>query len=249
MSGREPGKAMNNVCRTPLGAFFAVLLIHAMPASSNGRASAQSKPLEVVPIVGHWELHSEASDVVVTVDATKWKQDARPDVADIGGRLFKAPAPAFVTNATSRDAFPIAAVRAIENFTSGTVRVHFKMIAGQSDQFAGLAFNLRETGEYHAVRYNTKDGNVAIWKYADGARARVAEGTTHAQLPLGSWHELVLHVVDRKATGVVNGKLQVEYTLESPVSGRIGFWAKRDSVSAFKALRVEREETPKRLVP
>jgi hypothetical protein len=39
-------------------------------------------------------------------------------------------------------------------------------------------------------------------------------------------------------TGVVNDKLRVTQTLDHPVSGRVGFWSKRDSVSAFKSLRV-----------
>jgi hypothetical protein len=130
-------------------------------------------------------------------------------------------------------------VTAVENFTGGRAQVQFKLVSGLSDQIAGLIFNLRATGEYLVVRYNTKDGNVALWKYADGARSRVAEGTDHAQLPLGTWHTIELHVMDRRLIGIVNGKLRVEHSLDHPVSGRLGFWAKPDSVSSFKALRVQ----------
>jgi hypothetical protein len=87
-------------------------------------------------------------------------------------------------------------------------------------------------------RYNTKDGNVAFWKYSDGARARIADGTDHAQLQLGAWHTIELRVADRTMSGVVNGKLRVEHTADRPIEGLVGFWAKPDSVSSFKALRV-----------
>jgi hypothetical protein len=70
-------------------------------------------------------------------------------------------------------------------------------------------------------------------------RARVADGSSHAQLPLPAWHQLELRVAGRTVTGIVNGTLRVEHTLDRPIGGRIGFWAKPDSVSAFKGLRHE----------
>jgi hypothetical protein len=201
--------------------------------------SGQSRGLDVVPIVGHWQHHSDGGESIVTVDGTKWDQKPLPDLHAIARQLFTQPGGPFVSNASSSAAFPLAAVRSVESFTHGTARVQVKLIAGKSDQFAGLAFNLRPSGEYLAIRYNTKDGNVALWKYADGARVRLAEGADQAQLALGVWHTIELQVVDRKMAGIVNRQLRLEHTLDSPVSGRIGFWAKRDSVSAFKELRIE----------
>jgi len=37
----------------------------------------------------------------------------------------------------------------------------------------------------------------------------------------------------------VNGVLRLEHELERPVSGRVGFWTKRDSTTLFKDIRVE----------
>lgn len=37
------------------------------------------------------------------------------------------------------------------------------MIGGKSDQVAGILFGLSPQGEYYAARYNTKEGNLAIW--------------------------------------------------------------------------------------
>jgi hypothetical protein len=200
--------------------------------------------LDVIPIVGHWRQHTDGGEQVATVDGTKWDKKPLADPLATVRQLFKAP-PAdvgarFVANASSSGAFPLAAVGGVETFTSGNARVQFKLIAGASDQLAGLVFNLRPSGEYLAVRYNTKDGNVALWKYVDGARARLADGTAHAQLPLGVWHTLELQVADRQVTSSVNGTLRIEHTLEQPVSGRVGLWAKPDSVSAFKGLRIQK---------
>jgi hypothetical protein len=193
----------------------------------------------LVPIVGHWEQQTIGQEAIVTADATKWDKKPIPNLASVANRLFARPDMRFAANASSSGAFPLAAVPSVENFASGTARVQFKLIAGASDQLAGLAFNLKPSGEYLAVRYNTKDGNVALWKYVDGARARIAEGSDHLQLPLDVWHTLELTVADRKVAGVVNGRLRLEHRLDEPVGGRVGFWAKPDSVSAFKALQIK----------
>ena len=198
----------------------------------------------MIPIVGHWRQHADGGEQIVTVDGTKWDKKPLADPLAIARQIFKAPAPAagaqFAANASSAGAFPLAVVGSVDTFTTGSARVQFKLMAGASDQLAGLVFNLHPTGEYLAVRYNTKDGNVAIWKYVDGARARVADGTDHRQLPLDVWHTLELQVVDRKVTGVVNGSLRVEHLLDQPVRGRVGLWAKPDSVTAFKGLQIQK---------
>jgi hypothetical protein len=208
------------------------------------RVHTQPQGLDVVPIVGHWRQHADGGASVVTVDGTKWDKKPLADPLAIARQIFKAPAPGagaqFAANASSAGAFPLAVVGSVDTFTTGSARAQFKLIAGASDQLAGLVFNLQPNGEYLAVRYNTKDGNVAIWKYVDGARARVADGTDHAQLPLDVWHTLELQVAGRKLTGVVNGTLRVEHTLDQPVSGRVGFWAKPDSVTTFKGLEIQK---------
>jgi hypothetical protein len=159
-----------------------VLLVLGAWAVEQGRVSAQSRSLEAIPIVGHWEHQTEAGEAIVTVDATKWDRQLKPDFGSIGRQLFKTPAASFATNASSSGAFPVAAVRGVEGFTGGSLRVQFKMVGGASVQIAGLVFDLRDTGEYHVVRYNTKDGNVALWKFAEGARASPTAPVTRSSL-------------------------------------------------------------------
>lgn len=173
-------------------------------------AYAQGGRLAVDTIVGHWEGTTEQGEAVVVSDTRKWKSD-------------KATTP-----------FPVAAVRGIERFSNGVLSVKFKMVGGESDQIAGLAFAIAPDGTYYYARYNTKDGNVAIWQFVNGDRKRVADGVDHVQLPLNTWHDLRVEISGKNITASVNGKLRVEHTLPQPVSGRVGFWTKRDSITAFK---------------
>lgn len=182
------------------------LLAAGLPASVVAQRS-----LAVDPIIGHWEAVQEAGETIVVADATKWKTE-------------KAETP-----------YPLAAVRGVRSFSEGVLSVKFKLIAGESDQIAGLAFGITPGAEYYYARYNTKDGNVALWRFENGARRRLVDGTRHLQLPLDTWHDLVVEVRGSRVVATVNGTLRIEHTLVEPVSGRVGFYTKRDSVTAFKA--------------
>ena len=143
-------------------------------------------------------------------------------------------------NAAEAGPFPIAAWSGTSSFTTGTLRVRFKMIGGKSDQNGGIVFGLQPSGDYYFVRYNTRDGNVAVWEFANGARSVLAHGEAHRQLPMNEWHELVVVVSEggRTIAGSVAGQgLTVEHRLTKPASGRVGVWTKRDAVTAFRDFR------------
>jgi hypothetical protein len=190
----------------------AIVVLAGVPAIALAQAPGR---LAVDPIVGHWETTTDGNDTVVVADARKWNTE-------------KADAP-----------FPLAAVRGIDNFSEGVLSVKFKLIAGESDQIAGIAFGISPRAEYYYARYNTKDGNAALWRFENGARRRLLDGAAHEQLPLDTWHELRVEVRGTRVTTTVNGKLRIEHTLPAPVFGRVGFYTKRDSVTAFKEFRIE----------
>jgi hypothetical protein len=125
--------------------------------------------------------------------------------------LFGAPSDRFVTNNGGAGAFPLAVWRPTADFTGGTVRVRFKMLGGKTDQNAGIAFGLQRSGRYWFMRYNTKDGDMALWEFVDGERSVLAHGTTSAQLPLNVWHELTLTVSGTAVSGAVNGGARLDH--------------------------------------
>jgi hypothetical protein len=177
-------------------------------------AVAQAPGFAVDPIVGHWESAVEGADATVVADSRKWKTEP------------------------ATTPFPVAAVRGVPGFTDGVLRVQFKLVGGESDQTGGIAFGITPKNEYYYARYNTKDGNVALWQFVNGDRKRILDGADHLQLPLGTWHELKVEVRGTKVTASVNDKLRLEHTLPAPVAGRVGFWTKRDSITAFKSFSV-----------
>ena len=188
------------------------------------------------PVVGYW-TDTTAGGAAVVVNGERWSGTTTPaDLRKASDRLFGSTVETFLSNGGAAGAFPYAVSAAAAEFRNGTLRVQFNMIGGKSDQIAGLMFGLRPSGEYFYIRYNTKDGNVAVWRFANGERQVLEHGEVHKQIPLGTWHELVVEVRGRQVRGYIAGDptISVEHTLDADPAGRVGVWAKRDAITAFR---------------
>ena len=188
------------------------------------------------PVVGHW-TDTTAAGAAVVVNGERWSGNtSADDLRKTSDRLFGRTVESFLSNGGAPGAFPYAVATSTGEFRNGTLRVQFNMIGGKSDQIAGLVFGLRPSGEYFYLRYNTKDGNVAVWKFANGERQVLEHGEVHKQVPLGAWHELVVEVRGRQVRGYIAGDptISVEHTLDADPVGRVGVWAKRDAITAFR---------------
>jgi hypothetical protein len=191
-------------------------------------------------VVGNWQQVDDGGPAF-KVDGSTWSGTTeRPKLEGLSKVLFAAPASeTFIANTTAPAAFPLAVLNGLTNFTQGTLRVQFKLVGGASDQIAGIAFDIKPNGEYFFARYNTKDGNLAVWRYRNGARERLIDGEQHLQLALGTWHDLVVTIAGDQLTATLDGNaLKLETTLPEPVAGRVGLWAKRDAISVFRDFRV-----------
>ena len=213
------------------------------PAGDTTQAAAPAAAIAppLVGIVGHW-ADTTVDKLAIVTNGELWSGQSDRAAMDSAGRmLFNEANDSFIANTTSPTAFPIAVAREPLAFGSGTLRVEFNLIGGKSDQIAGLLFGLQPTGEYHYVRYNTKDGNVALWRFRNGDREVIKHGEVHKQLPLGTWHELVVELKGTSVRGYIAGDttISVEHTLDTAPTGRVGVWAKRDAVTAFRKFRAD----------
>ena len=209
------------------------------PVSESVEAEKRQGRAGLVGIVGHWS-DTTAGTPALVVNGEKWSgQHSRSELEQASQRLFGSVSGSFVSNASAAGAFPFAVATAVDSFSSGTLSAQFNLIGGKSDQIAGVLFGLRPSGEYFYVRYNTKDGNVALWKFANGERTVIRHGDVHKQIPLGTWHELVVQVRGRNVRGHIasDTTISVEHTLDVDPAGRVGVWVKRDAITGFRDFR------------
>lgn len=225
---------------TRRAALFA-LLVSAVSTAATLRAQTTASTGGLTAAVGHWSVGANnprgAMDAGITANGELWSglSDAA-ELSALARRWFGTADSSFVANAMSNGAFPFAVHDATTTFGDGVLAVDFRLDGGKSDQFAGIMFGLTSRGEYYAGRYNTKDGNVAVWTFANGERRVLAKGVGEKQLPLGVWHRLEVHIRGRDVTVRVVGHPELTHThvLDAPVSGRVGLWVKRDAITAFR---------------
>jgi hypothetical protein len=129
--------------------------------------------------------------------------------------------------------FPYAVANGVDDFHDGEISMRFKLLGGQLDQCAGILFNLKPNGDYLTIRFNGKEDNLVLWTFTNGKRSFVKRGSENMPLAMQQWHTMKIVVKGTQLQGYLNGKLLLEYTLATPVSGKIGVWSKTDSISDF----------------
>ena len=112
--------------------------------------------------------------------------------------------------------YPVALLKGFGSFSNGTISVKFKTVAGDADRCSGIAFNVKENGDWLAIRYNDTEHNIALWEFHNGLRRPVKFGGREAfPLDRAAWHELKLTVDGADVKGYIDGQLGLEYTLGS----------------------------------
>ena len=193
------------------------------------------EPNQFVVLAGNWTVRADGNARVLRVDGTGWKVGTPPvSLSDKAAALFPGSAAAFEKRVLAGLQFPYGVIRQIGTFRDGELSVDFKLVGGESDQFAALLFGLGDDANHYAYRYNTKDGDTALWKVVNGQRERVHQGGIPVPVKLGEWHVLRLRIAGAQLTGWVDDTQALTFTLPAPVTGRVGLWSKPDSVTDYR---------------
>jgi hypothetical protein len=221
-------------------------------------------PTTFEPMVGTWIVQQDGAEKVIGVDGRPWvasKDNPTKLLIESARRLYGTSNEELMDNAKQFAYYPVAVLKSVDNFSTGTISVKFKTIAGESDRASGILFNVKPNGDWLAVRYNDTENNVALWEFHNGIRRnlRFSDRSKPFMLDRAAWHDLKLVVEGASFTTYLDGALALEYTLGSapgpgrnntppnpdlfpennpvlrpPVAGKIGLWAKTDTTSQFK---------------
>jgi hypothetical protein len=259
--------------RMPFAARAAAVLIAIGPLAAADLKVDLSKevvgrpPSAFEAMVGTWVVAKDGPDTVVMVDGRPWvasKDNPTRLLVEGARRLYGTSNEELMDNAKQFAYYPVAILKSVENFTSGTLAVKFKTVGGEADRCSGIVFNVKPNGDWLAVRYNDTEHNIVIWEFHNGMRRSVKRGREGAyMLDRAAWHDLKVEVSGAEIKGFIDGQLGLEYTLGSepgpgrggappnpdlfaannpvlrpPVAGKIGLWSKTDSTSYFKDFQV-----------
>lgn len=132
-----------------------------------------------------------------------------------------------------------------ETFGDFTVSTRFKLVEGEVEQMAGLAFRIQDEKNYYYIRASALGGTFYFFKIVDGIRS--APIGSKVAIPKGIWQEMTIECKGNQIRAWLNGK-EAFPTLgdKSFASGKLGFWTKSDSVSYFADTKVV--YTPKEIL-
>ena len=216
-----------------------ILFMSSMPIAAQESGSYGQDPPEFNSLIGVWYVEKDGQSSVYSVDGGKWKQGTLSTHArENASVLYGERGPDFLKDIAVYKAFPLSIYRKVRNFDKGTLSVLFKAIGGKEDQGAGIAFNIRETGEYLAVRANALENNLILFSFAGGERYPLMERRERPTSPQ-QWHTLKVVIKGNKIEGYLDEKKYVDYAFKENVQGRIGLWSKSDSHVLFKSFTVQ----------
>jgi hypothetical protein len=118
-----------------------------------------------------------------------------------------------------------------------TLTTRFKLVSGQAEQMAGLAFRIQDERNYYYVRASGLGGTFYFFKFVNGELI----GPVGSKVPItsGVWHALSVECRGSQVTCSLDGKPIIPAMLQDNFAkGKIGFWTKSDSVSYFANTKI-----------
>jgi 3-keto-disaccharide hydrolase len=132
-----------------------------------------------------------------------------------------------------------------EVFGDFTFTTRFKLVAGDKERMAGVAFRIQNETNYYVVRASSLGSTFRFYKVVNGERS--APLGPEVGIASGVWHELTVQCKGNQIRCLLNGKELIPLLTDNSFGrGKIGFWTKSDSVSYFADAKISytRRELP-----
>jgi hypothetical protein len=124
-----------------------------------------------------------------------------------------------------------------ESFGDFKITTRFKLVDGEVEQMAGIAFRLQDENNYYYIRASGLGNTFNFFKIVEGQRGRPIGAKV--QIPKGVWHEMSIECKGSEIRASLNGKELIPPLGDhSFAAGKIAFWTKSDSVSYFADVRI-----------
>lgn len=137
---------------------------------------------------------------------------------------------------TTDERFPML-IYEKETFSDFTVSTRFKIVSGEVEQMAGIAFRIQDENNFYVVRASALGNTFRFYKVVNGQRGELIG--PQIEIPRGVWHELKVECKGNQIRCWLNGSEAIPTITDTSFTrGKIGFWTKSDSVSYFADTRV-----------
>jgi hypothetical protein len=202
----------------------------------NETLGAESKAFSA--LVGDWRIDKDGLNLVYAVDGRKRVTGLSAGAHGHARDLYGQKSAEFLKGIEPLRDYPLTVCKEFQNFKNGALTVSFKAISGKGDQAAGIAFNIRQNGEYLAIEANALENNLGLFKFERGKRSPL-QWAQDVPPPERGWHTPKVVNKGKKIEGYLDNKKYIDYTYEDTIDGRIGLWSKADSYVLFDNFTVQ----------
>ena len=202
----------------------------------------KDKPRDLYISVGNWRRIEKEGRTVCIQDGSDYGSWISSKVAGVMGRFFGSGYGDFLDNIQAYYYFPLAIAKdsAME---LGTMTVRVKPVAGSVDQAGGIAFGIRNMGNYFVFRINALENNAALFEFKNSKRLKLAKVDT--PMPSNVWSVLRVEIAGHQVKAYLNNSLLIDYEADRSVGGYLGLWTKADSVTEFDSFEFGTPEAMK----
>jgi pyruvate,water dikinase len=185
---------------------------------------------------GDWQRLTEAGRTLLVEDGSHYLSSFSSGLAGmittmIGETYFE-----ILDNIGAYFYFPLAIAK--ESYVKeGILSLQVKPVSGSIDQAGGLAFGIRNVGNYFVFRVNTLEDNVILFEFLNNKRLKRASAP--AKLSADQWYHLKVEFSGRHCLCYLNDVPVIDYTAERPLDGYVGLWTKADAVTHFADLVID----------
>jgi pyruvate,water dikinase len=207
--------------------------------------SAESPLPEFYTPIGHWDRVSRNGRSLCLQDGSKWGDPFSCGLNIVMGKMIGSKYQQFLERIQAYHYFPIAIAkkRAVSN---GSLQVRIMAESGCLDRAGGLAFAVKNAGNYFVLALNALQDRVTLFQFMNN---RPVKRVAHdRKIESGEWYLVRVEIVGHRMSGYMNDELVIEYDGESPLEGYVGLWTKADSKTFFDGLAIK-EGAKEHLIP
>jgi pyruvate,water dikinase len=185
---------------------------------------------------GHWRQTESDARTLCISDGSQYATWVSSHAAGLMGRFMGSRYQEFLDNIGAYYYFPLA-IKKGSYLNEGTVAARVRLLDGMIDQAGGIAFGIRDVGNYFVFRINALENNAILFEFRHSKRFQLA--TVDTPIEPNRWYDLSVETAGHSVKAYLNDKLLIDYETNRSMEGYLGLWTKADSVTEFDSLAVE----------
>jgi pyruvate,water dikinase len=185
--------------------------------------------------IGEWEKTVEDDRTICLQDGAKWGDSLSCGLNLVMGKLTGGRYQQFLDSIQAYYYFPIAIAKD-KRVDHGKVRVMIKPQAGCLDRTGGLAFGIRDAGNYFILAVDALESTFALFEFINNRRFK--REVIHKPIESGRWYAVTAEISGSHLKGYLDGELVITHTAGRTLDGYVGLGTKADSTTYFHGLAV-----------